>query len=126
VYRGAALAFIGGSLVETGGQNPIEAWAAGVPALAGPHMDNFREIAARGEELHVLTRVRDEDELSRRLEDALASPAQSARRGAEAARFVAESRGAAERTVEELLGLVPSFSRRRNGVGVGVVGDAAP
>ena len=30
VYRGAALAFAGGSLVPSGGQSPIEAWAAGV------------------------------------------------------------------------------------------------
>ena len=46
LYRLAAAAFIGGSLIPHGGQNPLEACAAGVPVLFGPHMSNFREIAA--------------------------------------------------------------------------------
>jgi len=45
VYRYAAAAFIGGSLVPTGGHNPIEAAAVGVPVCFGPYMSNFREIA---------------------------------------------------------------------------------
>jgi 3-deoxy-D-manno-octulosonic-acid transferase len=45
VYRFATAAFIGGSLVPTGGHNPIEAAAEGVPVCFGPHMSNFREIA---------------------------------------------------------------------------------
>ncbi len=114
VYRCGALAFIGGSLIDTGGQNPIEAWAAGIPAIAGPHMENFAEIAARGEALGILTRVRDGAELSRSLEEAFGRVATAtARRGAEAARFVAENRGAAERTADALLRLVPELRQRR-------------
>jgi len=45
VYRFATAAFVGGSLVPTGGHNPIEPAAAGVPVCFGPHMSNFREIA---------------------------------------------------------------------------------
>jgi 3-deoxy-D-manno-octulosonic-acid transferase len=45
VYRFATAAFIGGSLVRTGGHNPIEPAADGVPVCFGPHMSNFREIA---------------------------------------------------------------------------------
>ncbi|MEA2237734.1 MAG: 3-deoxy-D-manno-octulosonic-acid transferase [Thermoanaerobaculia bacterium] len=45
IYRYATAAFIGGSMVPTGGHNPIEAAAAGVPVTFGPHMSNFREIA---------------------------------------------------------------------------------
>ncbi|HEX2835723.1 MAG TPA: 3-deoxy-D-manno-octulosonic acid transferase [Thermoanaerobaculia bacterium] len=45
VYRFAHVAFIGGTLVPTGGHNPIEAAAAGVPVCFGPSMSNFREIA---------------------------------------------------------------------------------
>jgi 3-deoxy-D-manno-octulosonic-acid transferase len=112
-YRGAALAFIGGSLIATGGQNPIEAWAAGVPAVAGPHMENFREIAERGEALGILERARDPAELTNRIAGALAAPSGTARRGADAARFVAENRGAAERTADALLALVPELARRR-------------
>src|SRR5438874_2172554 len=46
VYRHATVAFIGGSLVPTGGHNPIEPAAVGVPTCFGPHMTNFREIAS--------------------------------------------------------------------------------
>jgi 3-deoxy-D-manno-octulosonic-acid transferase len=44
-YRFAQAAFIGGSLVELGGHNPLEAAAHGIPVLFGPHMDYFMEIA---------------------------------------------------------------------------------
>ena len=35
LYRGARLAFIGGSLTARGGHNPIEAWAEGVAVVVG-------------------------------------------------------------------------------------------
>lgn len=44
-YATADLAFIGGSLVKTGGHNALEASALGIPALFGPHMFNFEKIA---------------------------------------------------------------------------------
>lgn len=44
-YAAADLAFIGGSLLPYGGQNLIEAAAAGVPVLIGPHTWNFAEAA---------------------------------------------------------------------------------
>ena len=45
-YRLAPVAFIGGSLVPHGGQNPMEAARLGCAILHGPHMDNFTELAA--------------------------------------------------------------------------------
>ena len=45
-YSLAPFAFIGGSLVPHGGQNPLEAAKLGCPLLIGPHTDNFAEIAA--------------------------------------------------------------------------------
>lgn len=41
----ADIAFIGGSLVKTGGHNPLEATAFGIPVVSGPHMFNFEDIA---------------------------------------------------------------------------------
>ena len=43
-YRLATVAFLGGSLVPHGGQNPIEAAKLGAPVIHGPHVANFREI----------------------------------------------------------------------------------
>jgi 3-deoxy-D-manno-octulosonic-acid transferase len=53
IYRVAPIVFMGGSLVEHGGQNPIEAVKLGAAILHGPHVWNFTEIyaaldAARG------------------------------------------------------------------------------
>ncbi len=41
----ASVAVIGGSLVEHGGHNALEAAAWGVPVVTGPHMFNFTEIS---------------------------------------------------------------------------------
>ncbi len=43
-YRLAPVVFMGGSLVEHGGQNPIEAIKLGAAVVHGPHVFNFGEI----------------------------------------------------------------------------------
>lgn len=45
-YALADAAFIGGSLIEHGGQNPLEAIRLGVPVMFGPHMFNFEPSAS--------------------------------------------------------------------------------
>lgn len=47
IYAAATIVFVGGSLVPTGGHNPLEPAAWGKPVLFGPHMENFLEIAER-------------------------------------------------------------------------------
>lgn len=44
MYAAADVAFVGGSLVPTGGHNLLEPAALGLPVLTGPHMFNFAEI----------------------------------------------------------------------------------
>lgn len=46
LYAVSDVAFVGGSLVPTGGHNLLEPASLGVPSVFGPHMSNFREIAA--------------------------------------------------------------------------------
>jgi 3-deoxy-D-manno-octulosonic-acid transferase len=43
-YRLAPIVFMGGSLVEHGGQNPIEAIKLGAGIVHGPHVFNFSEV----------------------------------------------------------------------------------
>ena len=45
-YRAARIAFLGGSLVPHGGQNPLEPARLGTAILTGPHTHNFDEIYA--------------------------------------------------------------------------------
>ena len=43
-YRLAPIVFMGGSLVEHGGQNPIEAVKLGASIVHGPHVFNFTDV----------------------------------------------------------------------------------
>jgi 3-deoxy-D-manno-octulosonic-acid transferase len=102
LYREARLAFIGGSFASVGGHNPIEAWAAGVPAVVGPHTENFADIVADGAARGFLRKVATPAALREELARALSDAAATAETGARARRFVEENRGAAARTIELL------------------------
>lgn len=112
-YRGAKLAFIGGSFIETGGHNPIEAWAEGVPVLTGPHTENFREITAAGAAGGFLRRVANPAELANEFQPAILASPDLAARGESARRFVAEARGAARATAKLVLPLAHSGVREK-------------
>jgi 3-deoxy-D-manno-octulosonic-acid transferase len=45
LYGQADIAFVGGSMVEKGGHNPIEPASQGIPVLFGRHMEDFSEIS---------------------------------------------------------------------------------
>ena len=44
LYSLASVAFVGGSVVQAGGHNPLEPAQFGVPIVMGPHYANFRAI----------------------------------------------------------------------------------
>jgi 3-deoxy-D-manno-octulosonic-acid transferase len=46
IYSAADVAIVGGGFDNLGGQNIYQPLGQGKPALHGPHMQNFREIAA--------------------------------------------------------------------------------
>jgi 3-deoxy-D-manno-octulosonic-acid transferase len=106
VYRYATAAFIGGSLVPTGGHNPIEAAAVGVPTCFGPHMSNFREIASVFLRNGAAAEVRSAEEVAaffrRMIDDGEARQTM----GDRARRTVEENRGAAERTARRIVELL--------------------
>jgi 3-deoxy-D-manno-octulosonic-acid transferase len=113
LYGEAFLAFLGGSLIATGGHNPIEAWAQGVAVLVGPHTGNFREITRAGQRLGILECVADTRELARAFDVAIKDPAATEVRGDRARRFVAESRGAAASTADSVARLLRPEPRER-------------
>ncbi len=104
-YAGARAAFLGGSLVPTGGHNPLEPAAWGVPVLTGPHVHNFRkvyaELAAVGGSLEVV----DAAAMALALDGWLADPAAAAAAGRAAQAVVERSRGAAARAAAAILRL---------------------
>ena len=113
LYRLAAAAFIGGTLVPTGGHNPLEAARFGVPLAVGPAMHNFREMAEAFDRAGAWRRVADARELAAAWREWLDDPAAARAVGERALRLVEENRGALARTVEMLSPCSPRSPPRR-------------
>ncbi|MBM3989543.1 MAG: 3-deoxy-D-manno-octulosonic acid transferase [Planctomycetes bacterium] len=104
LYALADIAFVGGSLIEHGGQNMLEPAAQGCAVVWGPNVQNFRQEAALLESAGACRRVADRVELARVLRE-LAADADERRRMAVAAReAVALQKGATKLTLEALRG----------------------
>ncbi|MGM0553433.1 MAG: lipid IV(A) 3-deoxy-D-manno-octulosonic acid transferase [Pseudomonadota bacterium] len=102
MYAAADIAFLGGSLVPTGGHNMLEAAVQGVPVVTGPHLHNFREIAGELEAAGGMVVVDDADGLA---DTAIALFNDDARRrtmGAKGRAMVEANRG----TLERLLAII--------------------
>lgn len=96
-YAAADVAFVGGSLLPLGGQNLIEAIAAGRPTLVGPHMFNFAEATGKALAAGAATEVADAAALIAKVGELVAdAPRRDAMRAAALA-FHAAHRGAADR-----------------------------
>ncbi|MCG9712694.1 lipid IV(A) 3-deoxy-D-manno-octulosonic acid transferase [Shewanella insulae] len=66
-YGAADQAFVGGTLIENGGHNPLEPAAIGLPVYVGPHHWDFAEITGLLNESGSLALVQDADELAEQL-----------------------------------------------------------
>ncbi|HEY8697211.1 MAG TPA: 3-deoxy-D-manno-octulosonic acid transferase [Rhizomicrobium sp.] len=105
-FRVAPFAFIGGSLIPHGGQNPLEPARLRCAVLAGPHTENFIAsydaiLAAQG-----AGRVHSSLEIAALAGRLIADPAEARRMGEAASRAAASLGGAMEKTraaVEALL-----------------------
>ena len=98
-YASADLAFIGGSLLDFGCQNLIEAAACGTPMLVGPSTRNFAEAAREAIACGAAIPISDATDLVSQV-NALLADAASRQRMAMAGRAFAERhRGATARTL---------------------------
>lgn len=119
VYRLATAAFIGGTLVPTGGHNPLEAARFGVPIAVGPSMENFREIAEAFDRAAAWQRVRDAGELAAAWDGWVGDPASGTAVGERGRALLEANRGALERTLELLTPLVARCAPQARGADVG-------
>lgn len=101
-YAAADLAYVGGSLLPLGGQNLIEAAAAGCPALIGPHTWNFAEAAEQAVACGAARRVADAGELAEAVTTLFHDPSTRERMRDSGLRFAALNRGATERVMAML------------------------
>ena len=106
-YQCATIAFVGGSLVPTGGHNILEPAAFGRPVLFGPFMRNFREIAALVVASDAGVQVTSADDFETQLLTLARDTARRAQLGAAALALVERYRGANDRTVAVLDAVLP-------------------
>ena len=101
-YRLGGAVFMGGSLVEHGGQNPVEAAKLGAPIVHGPHVFNFIDVYDALDAAGGARKADDTDALVKQLGQLLADPTVGEAMVAASARVVEELGGALERTLAAL------------------------
>jgi 3-deoxy-D-manno-octulosonic-acid transferase len=101
-YRLSPIVFMGGSLVEHGGQNPIEAVKLGASIVHGPHVFNFGDVYQALDGAGGAKRADTREALVKQLGQWLADPVARNLSVASAERVVAQLGGALERTLAAL------------------------
>jgi 3-deoxy-D-manno-octulosonic-acid transferase len=101
-YRLAPIVFMGGSLVEHGGQNPIEAVKLGASVVHGPHVFNFSDVYEALDSAGGAKRADTQEALVKQLGQLLADPAARELSANAAARVVEQLGGALDRTLVAL------------------------
>ena len=99
-YAAADVAFIGGSLLDFGSQNLIEAAACGTPILIGPSTRNFAEAAREAVACGAALAISDADDLVAQVGAMLADDQGRQRMAAAGRAFTERHRGATARTLE--------------------------
>lgn len=92
-YQKSDIAFVGGSLLNFGGHNPIEPASCGVPVLFGPYMDDFSEVSTELLQADGGISVKNVTDLTTILHRLVLSPQLRQQYGEKAAQFVASQRG---------------------------------
>lgn len=93
-YGACDIAFVGGSLVPSGGHNMIEPAAWGVPVLSGPHLFNFAEVSQLLLVGDAMLLCEDADALAEQCADLLQDPQRRQSMGDAAKKIAQANRGA--------------------------------
>jgi len=112
-YAAADVVFVGKSLCEHGGQNPIEPALFGKPIVVGPNMENFPSVMDDFLSANALRQVdsfpptpeglrQASQALEKTLSDLLNDPSAREQLGASASQLVETRRGAIDRMVQEV------------------------
>jgi 3-deoxy-D-manno-octulosonic-acid transferase len=102
LYRLADGAFVGGSLVPSGGHNILEPAAFGKVPVFGPSMENFAEIASRFVSAGAAVQVESPEDVGVAWIELFRDPARGKRMGETARQLVEASRGATDRALAEI------------------------
>ena len=103
LYGAGDMAFVGGSLIERGGHNPLEPAAWGIPVLSGPHVFNFETVYERLRAGEGVVMVQSGDELGQAVVRLMATREERQALGERALAVVNKNRGALDRVVEGIV-----------------------
>jgi 3-deoxy-D-manno-octulosonic-acid transferase len=102
LYGLADGAFVGGSLVSSGGHNILEPAAFGKIPVFGPSMENFAEIASRFVSAGAAIQVESPEDVGVAWIELFRDPERMKKMGEAARQLVADSRGATDRAMLEI------------------------
>lgn len=107
LYGIADLAFVGGSLVERGGHNPLEPAAHAIPVLMGPHTWNFKDICSKLQQAQGMITVTDAASLEKEVANLLQDEDYRLYYGRHAVEVLHQNQGALHRLLQLLEPYLP-------------------
>lgn len=107
LYGIADLAFVGGSLIERGGHNPLEPAAHALPVLMGPYTFNFKDICQKLTEAGGLITVSDATSIVKEVTSLLADEDYRLYYGRHAVEVLHQNQGALQRLLSLLEPYLP-------------------
>jgi len=106
LYELAQVAFVGGSLIDRGGHNPIEAAAAALPTIMGQSRYNFADVCELFAAAGCLHGAADAAQLRTKVAALLSDEAARTVQGQRARALVADNAGATGRLLSRLTSLI--------------------
>lgn len=101
-YAVSDLAFIGATLVDIGGHNPLEAAVYGVPVCVGPYTSVIAGVVSELDSAHGVVKVSTQHDVTSLLERLVHSPATIQSIGVNAERVARHHQGASQRVLSVL------------------------
>jgi 3-deoxy-D-manno-octulosonic-acid transferase len=103
VYGHADVVVIGGSFVDRGGHNLLEAAAQKRAIIIGPHVQHFQDIVKQFDHAHGVIRLKSRHDLTSTLQSLLGDPARRTEMGERAYMSLDSQRGVAEKYANTLV-----------------------
>ena len=102
LYSLSNVAFVGGSLIDHGGQNLLEPAAQGLPILSGPSLRNFSDISKQLISNNALDIIKNSLELSEQFIFLIENKEIALKRGQNAYKVFSDNRGALDKILNKL------------------------
>jgi 3-deoxy-D-manno-octulosonic-acid transferase len=107
----ADMAFVGGSLIERGGHNPLEPAACGLPTIMGASFYNFADIVEKMKQAKALTLVNNQQQLQETLQQWIFAPESIADKAKHTQRLFEQNSGVTEKTLALIEQMLPPAKR---------------